>query len=105
MKTKRPTAKQSFLRMVEAEGRLTLSQLQRNEDMKNASVKFDMIVKMFDVVLVQASTIGEARRWYTEWVSDVNGAQTNEELEGILTKHGFEFSFDDCTTNLFCDTV
>lgn len=58
--------------------------------------KFDMIVGMFELQARDAGTISELRKWFKEWITDVNGIDAADENAGevmadIIEKHGFEF--------------
>lgn len=98
---RKPTSKQAIKRMEAAESKLVLSQMLRQEELDNASLKFDMVVKIFECALNDAATIGEARRWFELWTDDVNKAKNKDEIASLIDKHGFEFTFDGLSKELF----
>jgi hypothetical protein len=82
-------------------------------ELQNATLKLDirertanMLTQMqvfegiFMSAIESAATIGEARRWYKEWVEDINGLPIDdpdhkEKINAIVAKHGFEITISD----------
>jgi hypothetical protein len=96
--------------------KLTAKQLQERNDVlesENMMLKLDIRQRTADFMtqlqifegimtssLEQASTIGEARRWYAKWVADVNALPVDapnqkELMENLMKEHGFEFEIKD----------
>lgn len=52
---------------------------------------------MLRAALDEAGTIQEARRWYKEWVKDINGIDIealdhNQQIQKVIDKHGFDIT-------------
>ncbi len=97
IKTKKPTAKEALARLDVLERQNTMLRLDIRERTKNFLTQMQMFEGIFRTVLDQAATVGEAKRWYAEWVNDINSLDFddigyNEKVEAVLEKHGFEFS-------------
>ena len=63
---------------------------------QNWSLKFDMMIRMFECAIKEAGTINEAKKWLNEWTADVKGIDPNikdagAQMDAIIEKHGFEF--------------
>ena len=100
IKPKKPTAKEALARLDVLETQNAMLKLDIRERTKNFLTQMQMFEGIFMAVLDQAATVGEARRWYAEWVADVNGLDVespdyNEQLQTIIDKHGFEFAIQD----------
>ena len=100
IKPKKPTAKEALARLDVLETQNAMLKLDIRERTKNFLTQMQMFEGIFMAVLDQAANVGEARRWYAEWVSDVNGLDVespdyNEQLQAIIDKHGFEFAIQD----------
>jgi hypothetical protein len=58
------------------------------------AIKFDMLAGMFEIQAKEAGTISELRKWYRQWVEDINSLNSNdcgEQMADIIEKHGFEY--------------
>jgi hypothetical protein len=99
-KPQKPTAKEALARLEILETQNAMLKLDIRERTKNFLTQMQIFEGIFNAVLDQAATVGEARRWYSEWVSDVNALDINrddykQQLQAIIDKHGFEFSIND----------
>lgn len=96
--------------------KMTAKEYQRRNaflELQNATLKLDirertanMLTQMqvfegiFMAAIESAATIGEARRWYKEWVMDINGLPVDdpdhgEKIQAIIDKHGFQITIQD----------
>ena len=96
-KQPKPTAKQALARLEKLELENAMLKLDIRQRASNFLTQMAIFEGIFNATLEQAATVGEARRWYSEWVSDVNGLDIGrddykEQLQAIIDKHGFEFS-------------
>lgn len=96
-KQKQPTAKQAIKRMLDAELQVLTAELEMERLNKNWAMKFDMVVKMFEAAIDEASTHGEVKRWYELWASEVNAIDgsaddAEQQMNDLLEKHGFQFT-------------
>lgn len=99
-KQAKPTAKEALARLEKLELENAMLRLDIRNRISNFLTQMSIIDGIFNAVLDQAATVGEARRWYSEWVSDVNSLEIDrydykEQLQAIIDKHGFEFSIPD----------
>lgn len=63
---------------------------------RNWSTKISIVVGIFEEALNTAGTIGEAKRWFAEWSSDINSDMTPADL---IEKHGFKFELKEVETD------
>lgn len=94
------TAKEALKRNEQLELQAAMLKLEIRKRTANFLTQLAVFEGIFNAVLEDAGTVGEARRWYKEWCDDVNGLNIqddnyNEQIQALLDKHGFEFSLPD----------
>jgi hypothetical protein len=99
-KPQKPTAKEALAKLEKLELENAMLRLDIRERTKNFLTQMQMFEGIYNAVLDQAATVGEAKRWYKEWVADVNGLDVNDthygdKIQAILDKHGFVFTLGD----------
>lgn len=81
--------------LAKADAALVLAKLNHDDEMtrlnENWQMKYTLIIKLFQAALDDAGTIGEARKWFTEWTKDINSLDDNSDIQALFDKHGFEF--------------
>lgn len=85
------------------EQQLLLSKLEADDKLNRLnnswSLRFDMIIGIFEAALKEAGTLGEAKKWYKEWTAQVNACETAEDVADLIERHGFEFTPKPVSTN------
>ena len=61
------------------------------------SEKFDLLSKMLLAQMDTASTLGEVKRWYQNWLRDIGSIDcyaedAGEQMDKVISNHGFEIS-------------
>ncbi|WP_294948284.1 hypothetical protein [Sulfurivirga sp.] len=64
---RKPTAKEALRRLEDCERRLLIKQLELEALNSSWAKKFSLAVGIFEAVINDAGTIGEARRWLRDW--------------------------------------
>ena len=93
-KTPKPTAKQANARLAKLEIENAMLRLDIEARTKNFLNRAQIFEGIFQSVLEQAATVGEARRWYDMWVADINAIDFSAvdqqgQFQAVMDKHGF----------------
>lgn len=75
---------------------LSINEIEHDQNMTalndNWSLKFSLVVSIFEAALNDAGTLGEAKRWFKEWSNDVGSLEDESDIKELIDKHGFEFN-------------
>ncbi|WP_127472019.1 hypothetical protein [Thiomicrorhabdus aquaedulcis] len=104
---KQPTAKELMAanqKLMLENDRLKIESAMLKLDIRNRSANFLTQSQVFEGILREAiysaSTIGEARRWYSQWVKDISAVDVSDPncealIKEVIDRHGFEIKIDD----------
>lgn len=65
---RKPTVKEAMRKLAEAENKLILARLEQEQTKRSMDITF----ALFNAVLDNAATIGEARRWWADWTTKIS---------------------------------
>lgn len=96
-KAKKPTAKQLETLNNRLELQNAMLKLEIRDRTANLLTQMQVFEGIFISALDAAATIGEARRWFSEWSKDINSLPIddpdhNGKIQAIIDKHGFEIT-------------
>jgi len=99
-KPKKLTAKQCLERNEQLERENMMLKIDIRERTINFLTQMQVFEGIMRATLESAGTIGEAKRWYDEWVHDVNqidieAIDHNEQMQALIERHGFEIDIKD----------
>lgn len=77
------------------EAALSIKEIEHDQNMTalndNWSLKFSLVVSIFEAALNDSGTLGEAKRWFKEWSNDVGSLEDESDIKELIDNHGFEF--------------
>lgn len=92
---RKPTAKEALHRLNECEKRLLMARLEIEALNRAWAKKFSLTIGIFEAVINDAGTIGEARRWLQDWNArldaiDPDAPDADERMQALFDEFHIE---------------